>query len=105
MAKIDIYTSPWCGFCHRAKLLLAEKGVQFTEIDVTMTPGAREEMVSRGGGRTVPQIFADDMYVGDCNGILALDAAGQLDAKLRKAACELGKARLVGKGQECPAHG
>lgn len=82
VAEIEIYTSPWCGFCHRAKQVLAGKGVAFTEIDVTMTPGAREQMVERGGGRTVPQIFADGSYVGDCNGILALDAAGELDARL-----------------------
>ena len=26
MAKIEIYTTPWCGYCARAKALLEKKG-------------------------------------------------------------------------------
>ena len=72
MAKIEIYTSPFCGFCARAKSLLDGKGVAFEEIDTFMT----------GGRTSVPQVFVDDEYIGDCEGIFALDAAGELDAKL-----------------------
>ena len=50
MAEVDIYTTPFCGFCYRAKALLEGKGVRFTEIDVTVTPGARDEMVERAPG-------------------------------------------------------
>lgn len=83
MAKIEIYTTPWCGYCARAKSLLERKGVAYQEIDVTMTPGAREDMVSRAGGRrTVPQIFVDGRYLGDSDAIVALDRAGKLDALL-----------------------
>jgi glutaredoxin 3 len=83
VAKIEIYTSPFCGFCARAKSLLDGKGVAFEEIDTFMTGGARQEMAERSGGRTsVPQVFVDDEYIGDCEGIFALDAAGELDAKL-----------------------
>ena len=35
MAEVTIYTSAFCGFCHRAKRLLESKGVAFIEIDVT----------------------------------------------------------------------
>ncbi len=83
MAKIEIYTSPFCGFCHAAKRLLDGKGVAYTEIDVFMTPGARREMSERSGGRTsVPQIFADGRHVGDSDRIHALEAEGKLDAAL-----------------------
>ncbi|MEK9722801.1 MAG: glutaredoxin [Rhodospirillaceae bacterium] len=83
MAKIQIYTSPFCGFCFRAKELLTSKGIAFEEIDVFSVPGARAEMTARAGGRTsVPQVFADDAYIGDCDGIHRLDAEGALDAKL-----------------------
>lgn len=83
MAKIEIYTTPWCGYCARAKSLLERKGVAYQEIDVTMTPGARDDMVSRAGGRrTVPQIFVDGRYLGDSDAIVALDRAGKLDALL-----------------------
>ncbi len=83
MAKIEIYTSPFCGFCFRAKELLQAKGIDFEEIDVFSVAGAREQMMERSGGKTsVPQVFADDVYVGDCEGIHMLDVQGELDAKL-----------------------
>ena len=81
--KIEIYTTPFCPYCHRAKRLLTEKGIQFEEIDVMMAPGKRREMAERAGGAsTVPQVFADGVHVGDCEGIHALDARGELDARL-----------------------
>lgn len=80
--KIEIYTSPFCPYCHAAKRLLTAKGVTFDEIDVMMAPAKRKEMAARAGARTVPQIFADGEHIGDCDGIHALDARGKLDAKL-----------------------
>ena len=83
MAKIEIYISPFCGFCFRAKELLSSKGIEFKEIDVFSIDGAREEMIRRTRGMTsVPQIFADDVYVGDCDRIHDLEAQGELDVKL-----------------------
>ena len=83
MAKVEIYTSPFCGFCFRAKELLQAKGIDFEEIDVFSVASARKQMMERSGGKTsVPQVFADDAYVGDCDGIHMLDAQGELDAKL-----------------------
>ncbi len=83
MKPVEIYTSPFCGFCHRAKHLLKSKGVAFTEIDVIADPDRRAEMVRRAnGGRTVPQIFIDGQHVGGCDDIHALDRAGRLDPLL-----------------------
>ncbi|HSG57336.1 MAG TPA: glutaredoxin 3 [Paracoccaceae bacterium] len=83
MPKIDIYTSPLCGFCHAAKRLLTQKGATFTEIDVLANPDRKPEMVQRAqGGRTVPQIFVGDTHVGGCDDLYALDRAGKLDTLL-----------------------
>lgn len=83
MKKIEIYTTPICGFCTAAKRLLASKGVNFIEIDVMRDPARRDEMVSRAnGGRTVPQIFIDEHHVGGCDDLYALDRNGQLDGML-----------------------
>jgi glutaredoxin 3 len=83
MARIEIYTSAFCGYCARAKRLLADKGVAFEEIDVTMDARRRAEMVERAGGkRTVPQIFIDGGHVGGSDDLHALDASGQLDLML-----------------------
>lgn len=80
MAKVEIYTSPFCGFCYHAKELLADKGIDFDEIDVTFHPRRRSEMLDRANGqRTVPQIFVDDKHVGGCNDLYTLESRGELD--------------------------
>ena len=82
-AKVEIYTSPFCGYCARAKRLLSSKGVTFAEYDVLADPGLRPTMVSRAAGRTtVPQIFIDGKHVGGCDDLHDLDAAGRLDPML-----------------------
>lgn len=86
MPKVEIYSSMLCPFCYRAKKLLKEKGVAFEEIEVTMNAGRKREMIQRAGGRTsVPQIFIDDEHIGGCDDLHALEAAGQLDARLQRA--------------------
>jgi len=83
VAEIEIYTSPFCGFCNAAKRLLDKKGVAYREIDVMMNSGKREEMTKRSGGsRTVPQIFVDNEHLGDCEAIMEMDADDELDARL-----------------------
>ncbi len=83
MAEIDIYTSPFCGFCFQAKGLLKDKGVAFNEIDVLFHPGRKSEMVERaGGGRTVPQIFIDGRHIGGSDELNALEKRGELDGLL-----------------------
>jgi glutaredoxin 3 len=85
MADIVIYTTPFCGYCHRAKALLARKGADFTEIDVS-APEKRREMQERApGAMTVPQIFIDGVGVGGSDELHALDRAGRLDALLGSA--------------------
>ncbi len=83
LAEVDIYTTPFCGFCYSAKKLLEGKGVRFTEIDVTVTPGARQEMMDRAGGnRKVPQIFVDGRHLGGCEELFDLESRGGLGSLL-----------------------
>lgn len=86
MAQVEIYTSMFCGFCFRAKGLLKRKGVAYEEIDVTMGPRKRAEMIDRAGGKTsVPQIFIDGQHIGGCDELHALESAGKLDPMLSPA--------------------
>ena len=83
MQPVEMYTSPLCGFCHAAKRLLKQKGVNFSEIDVFRDPSRKPEMIQRAnGGRTVPQIFVGDTHVGGCDDLFELDRADKLDALL-----------------------
>jgi glutaredoxin 3 len=84
VAEIEIYTSPFCGFCNAAKKLLEKKGVAYTEFDVMMNSGKRQEMIERAGGlTTVPQIFVDGEHLGDCMDMMEMDANDELDARLK----------------------
>lgn len=83
MAKIEIYTTPTCPYCHAAKSLLKEKGADYTEITV-LDPQLRETMTQRAHGRrTVPQIFIGDTHVGGYDDMAALDRRGGLDSLLQ----------------------
>lgn len=86
MQPVEMYTTPYCGFCQMAKRLLTKKGVAFTEIDVSGDPDRKAEMIQRAnGGRTVPQIFVGDTHVGGCDELMALDRGGKLDPLLNAA--------------------
>lgn len=83
MQTVEIYTSPLCGFCHAAKRLLTQKGIEFAEVDVWANPERKPEMIKRAsGGRTVPQIFVGETHVGGCDELYALERAGKLDGLL-----------------------
>lgn len=85
--RIEMYSSPFCGYCHAAKRLLASKGVGFEETDVIAQPEKRAEMMQRANGRhTVPQIFINGQHIGGFDDIAALDRAGKLDPLLQGAA-------------------
>lgn len=89
MARIEMYTTTWCGYCKRAKALLDKKGAQVDEINIEEVDGARDEMLERAdGAMTVPQIFIDDQHVGGCDDLFALEARGGLDPLLDKQAAE-----------------
>ena len=81
-ARIIVYSQPFCGYCSAAKRLLKEKGAEFSEIDVMMEAGRRDEMIERSGRRTVPQIFIDGRHIGGYDDLSALNKTGELDRLL-----------------------
>ncbi len=83
MRPVEIYTTPFCGYCAMAKRLLDHKSVAYREIDVSADPDLRATMVQRANGRrTVPQIFIGATHVGGSDDLHALDHSGKLDAML-----------------------
>jgi glutaredoxin 3 len=83
MAEVEIYTTPFCPYCWRARGLLRKKGLAFVEIDLRQHPERRAEMTLRAGGRTsVPQIFVDGRAIGGWDELAALESRGALDALL-----------------------
>ena len=56
-----MYSTPWCGYCHRLKGQLKREGFSFAEVDIEQEPEAAA-IVERanGGNQTVPTlVFAD----------------------------------------------
>jgi glutaredoxin 3 len=84
MAKIEIYTTPFCGYCARAKGLLDGKGAAYEEMDVMMDEKKRAEMRERSKRSTVPQIFINGQHIGGSDELAALEQAGKLDPLLAK---------------------
>lgn len=81
-AKITIYSSARCPYCVRAKELLERKGVDFTEIRIDLDDQQRDIMIEKSKRYTVPQIFINDLHVGGCDDLFALDSSGKLDRLL-----------------------
>lgn len=83
MKKVEIYTTPICGYCGAAKRLLKSKSVSFAETDVMSNPDKKPEMIKRAnGGRTVPQIFIGGKHIGGFDDLNLLEQQGKLDALL-----------------------
>lgn len=82
MKEVRVYSTLVCPYCIRAKLLLAERGIAYEEIDVTLDHDKRRWLVERTGRRTVPQIFVGDESIGGFEELRALDRSGELSRKL-----------------------
>jgi glutaredoxin 3 len=83
MPPVILYTKDHCPYCMKAKVLLKNKGVAFSEVDVTHDEAKLAEMLARAHGRrTVPQIFIGDRHVGGFDDLSALNVTGELDRLL-----------------------
>jgi len=83
-AKVLMYSTAVCPYCVMAERLLKSKGVtEIEKISVDTDPKLREEMMSRTGRRTVPQIYVGDKHVGGYDDLSALDRTGELDPLLK----------------------
>ncbi len=82
MSDVVMYSTGFCPYCVRAKMLLKQKNVDFTDVRIDVDAHRRDEMEERSGRTSVPQIFIGDFHVGGCDDLFALEQAGELDGKL-----------------------
>jgi glutaredoxin 3 len=82
MARIQLYTTRWCGYCVRAKALLEAKRVPYEEVHVDGDPDFRGRLRDLTGGWTVPQVVIDGRPVGGYTELRALERSGRLDELL-----------------------
>ncbi|SEB88266.1 glutaredoxin 3 [Pseudomonas mohnii] len=82
MNTVTLYTTDTCPYCRSAKSLLISKGITLQEINIQAQPGKLEEMLSRSGRRSVPQIFIGDTHIGGFDDLAKLDRQGGLMSML-----------------------
>jgi len=79
MKRVTLYGNASCPYCGAARMLLAKKGVKYSDINVAADPALYSEMQERSGSKTVPQIFIGDTPIGGFDELYALDKSGELD--------------------------
>ena len=61
MASVTMYSTPWCGYCHRLKGQLEREGVEFEVVDIEQDPSAAETVMAiNHGNQTVPTLVYSD---------------------------------------------
>ena len=81
-AEVVIYTTRVCPYCVAAKRLLGQRGIAYTEVDVTTDDAKRAWLARATGRRTVPQIFIAGEAIGGFDDLALLDKSGELSAKV-----------------------
>lgn len=79
---VRMYSTRFCPYCVRARMLLKRKGVGFEDIPVGNNPELWDEMSLRSGRDTVPQIFINEHHVGGYDDLAAANRSGELDKLL-----------------------
>jgi glutaredoxin 3 len=82
MCEITVYTTEPCSFCRRVKGLLAARGVEFSEVNLSKDAAGRMELAQRTGMMSFPQVLVDDRLLGGFAELQAAAEDGRLDELL-----------------------
>lgn len=77
--RVEIYSTKYCPYCTRAKVLLDSKGVSYVEFRVDRDIKLRQEMEARSRRKSVPQIFVGDKHIGGFDELARLEIGNELD--------------------------
>jgi glutaredoxin 3 len=78
MAQITVYTTDPCSFCVRVKQLLAARGVEYDEVNLSKDPAGRHELAQRTGMLSFPQVVIGDELIGGFRETYEADRSGRL---------------------------
>ena len=82
MPEIRLYTTQWCGYCVRARMLLEARGLSFEEVSLDDDPAFRQRVYDLGRQWTVPLVTIDGEPIGGYDELVTLDRSGLLAARL-----------------------
>jgi glutaredoxin 3 len=86
VAKITVYTTDPCSFCTRAKQLLAQRGLEFDEVNLAKDPEGRAALVQLTGMMSFPQVVIEDELVGGFMELTQAARSGRLSELTASAA-------------------
>ena len=59
--SFTMYSTPWCGYCHRLKSQLDREGITYDIVDIEQQPDAAKIVeTANGGNQTVPTLVYSD---------------------------------------------
>ena len=85
MNTVTVLTSPTCSYCHAAKSLLKQQGVDYQEVDLLKDGHIAQQLLIKSGQRTVPQIFINENPIGGFTELSQLVINNKLDLTLTTA--------------------
>eukprot|EP01026_Neomeris_dumetosa_P058715 TRINITY_DN5473_c1_g1_i6.p1 TRINITY_DN5473_c1_g1~~TRINITY_DN5473_c1_g1_i6.p1 ORF type:complete len:435 (-),score=62.29 TRINITY_DN5473_c1_g1_i6:153-1457(-) len=85
LASVVVVTTKGCPYCKKAKALLKEEGVEYSELELSTDKGLLQRVKDFTGQRTVPQIFIGNEFIGGASELQKVKDDGQLGSKVESA--------------------
>ena len=82
MKEITVYTTEPCSFCARVKELLDQRGLRYTEVNLSKDPAGRTELVQCTGMLSFPQVVVGEHVLGGLREVVQADQSGRLEELL-----------------------
>lgn len=70
--KAELYTWPTCPYCNRAKALLDQLYIPYTDHDIWGKDEAKQNLIEKTGQTTVPYVFLNDRFIGGCDDLFEI---------------------------------
>ena len=61
--KVEIYSTPTCPYCHKAKEYFKTNKIEYTDYNVAEDQAKAKEMMDKSGQMGVPVIVVDDKVI------------------------------------------
>jgi glutaredoxin 3 len=72
VTKAELYTWPTCPYCNRAKKLLDQLHIPYTDHDIWGKDEAKQNLIEKTGQTTVPYVFLNDRFIGGCDDLFEI---------------------------------
>ena len=82
MKEVKIYTTTYCPYCKKAKVLFDQMDVSYQEINIEQDEKLRDELIAKYNWQTVPMIVIGDKFIGGFDDVAKLHLEGKLKSEI-----------------------